>query len=53
MQAVTITAQQGKKSIAYCEGVARNLASGDTQKPKKPPDDFKPPDDQTDLDKYF
>ena len=53
MQAVTITAQQGKKSIAYCEGVARNLASGDTQKPKKPPDDFKPPDDQTDLDEYF
>lgn len=49
MQAVTITAQQGKKSIAYCEGVARNLASGDNQKPKK----FKPPDDQTDLDKYF
>ena len=47
MQAVTITAQQGKKSIAYCEGVARNLASGDTQKPKKPTDD------QTDLDKYF
>ena len=47
MQAVTITVQQGKKSIAYCEGVARNLASGDTQKPKKPPDD------QTDLDKYF
>lgn len=53
MQAVTITAQQGKKSIAYCEGVARNLASGDTQKPKKPPDSFKPTDDQTDLDKYF
>lgn len=53
MQAVTITVQQGKKSIAYCEGVARNLASGDNQKPKKPPDDFKPPDDQTDLDKYF
>lgn len=53
MQAVTITAQQGKKSIAYCEGVARNLASGDNQKPKKPPDDFKPPVDQTDLDKYF
>ena len=53
MRAVTITAQQGKKSIAYCEGVARNLASGDNQKPKKPPDDFKPPDDQTDLDKYF
>lgn len=53
MQAVTITAQQGKKAIAYCEGVARNLASGDNQKPKKPPDDFKPPDDQTDLDKYF
>lgn len=53
MQAVTITAQQGKKSIAYCEGVARNLASGDNQKPKKPPDDFKPPEDQTDLDKYF
>ena len=53
MQAVTITAQQGKKSIAYCEGVARNLASGDNQKPKKPPEDFKPPDDQTDLDKYF
>lgn len=53
MQAVTITAQQGKKSIAYCDGVARNLASGDNQKPKKPPDDFKPPDDQTDLDKYF
>ena len=53
MQAVTITEQQGKKSIAYCEGVARNLASGDNQKPKKPPDDFKPPDDQTDLDKYF
>ena len=53
MQAVTITAQQGKKSIAYCEGVARNLASGDTQKPKKPPDNFKPPDEQTDLDKYF
>lgn len=53
MQAVTITAQQGKKSIAYCEGVARNLASGDSQKPKKPPDNFKPPDDQTDLDKYF
>lgn len=53
MQAVTITAQQGKKSIAYCEGVARNLASGDNQKPKKPPDDFKPPNDQTDLDKYF
>lgn len=53
MQAVTITAQQGKKSIAYCEGVARNLASGDNQKPKKPPDDFKLPDDQTDLDKYF
>lgn len=53
MQAVTITAQQGKKSIAYCEGVARNLASGDNQKPKNPPDDFKPPDDQTDLDKYF
>lgn len=53
MQAVTITAQQGKKSIAYCEGVARNLASGVNQKPKKPPDDFKPPDDQTDLDKYF
>ena len=53
MQAVTIPAQQGKKSIAYCEGVARNLASGDTQKPKKPPDSFKPPDDQTDLDKYF
>ena len=53
MQAVTITAQQGKKSIAYCEGVARNLASGDNQKPKKPPDDFKPTDDQTDLDKYF
>lgn len=53
MQAVTITAQQGKKTIAYCEGVARNLASGDNQKPKKPPDDFKPPDDQTDLDKYF
>lgn len=53
MQAVTITAQQGKKSIAYCEGVARNLASGDTQKPKKPPDDFKPPDDQTDLDEFF
>jgi predicted phage replisome organizer len=53
MQAVTITAQQGKKSIAYCEGVARNLASGDTQKQKKPPDNFKPPDDQTDLDKYF
>lgn len=53
MKAVTITAQQGKKSIAYCEGVARNLASGDNQKPKKPPDDFKPPDDQTDLDKYF
>ena len=47
MQAVTITAQQGKKSIAYCEGVARNLASGDNQKPKKPPDD------QTDLDKFF
>ena len=47
MQAVTITAQQGKKSIAYCKGVARNLASGDNQKPKKPPDD------QTDLDKYF
>ena len=53
MQAVTITAQQGKKSIAYCEGVARNLASGDNEKPKKLPDDFKPPDDQTDLDKYF
>lgn len=53
MQAVTITAQQGKKSIAYCEGVARNLASGDTQKPKKPPDSFKQTDDQTDLDKYF
>ena len=53
MQAVTITAQQGKKSIAYCEGVARNLASGDNQKPKKPPDDFKLTDDQTDLDKYF
>ena len=53
IQAVTITAQQGKKSIAYCEGVARNLASGDTQKPKKPPDNFNPPDDQTDLDKYF
>ena len=53
MQAVTITAQQGKKSIAYCEGVARNLESGDNEKPKKPPDDFKPPDDQTDLDKYF
>ena len=53
MQAVTITAQQGKKSIAYCEGVSRNLASGDTQKPKKPPDSFKPTDDQTDLDKYF
>lgn len=53
MQAVTITAQQGKKSIAYCEGVARNLASGDAQKPKKPPDDFKPPDDQTDLDEFF
>lgn len=53
MQAVTITAQQGKKSIAYCEGVARNLASGDNQKPKKPPDEFKPPDDQTDLDRYF
>lgn len=53
MQAVTITAQQGKKSIAYCEGVARNLASGDNQKPKKPPDSFKPTDDQTDLDKYF
>lgn len=53
MQAVTITAQQGKKSIAYCEGVARNLASGDAQKPKKPPDNFKPTDDQTDLDKYF
>lgn len=53
MQAVTITAQQGKKSIAYCEGVARNLASGDMQKPKKPPDSFKPTDDQTDLDKYF
>lgn len=53
MQAVTITAQQGKKSIAYCEGVARNLVSGDTQKPKKPPDSFKPTDDQTDLDKYF
>lgn len=53
MQAVTITAQQGKKSIAYCEGVARNLASGDTQKPKKPPDSFTPTDDQTDLDKYF
>ena len=53
MQAVTITAQQGKKSIAYCEGVARNLASGDNQKPKKLPDSFKPPDDQTDLDKYF
>ena len=53
IQAVTITAQQGKKSIAYCEGVARNLASGDTQKPKKPPDSFKPTDDQTDLDKYF
>lgn len=53
MQAVTITAQQGKKSIAYCEGVARNLASGDAQKPKKPPDSFKPTDDQTDLDKYF
>ena len=53
MQAVIITAQQGKKSIAYCEGVARNLASGDNQKPKKPPDSFKPPDDQTDLDKYF
>lgn len=53
MQAVTITAQQGKKSIAYCEGVARNLARGDNQKLKKPPDDFKPPDDQTDLDKYF
>lgn len=53
MQAVTITAQQGKKSIAYCEGVARNLASGDTQKPKKPPDSFKPTDDQTELDKYF
>ena len=53
MQAVTITAQQGKKSIAYCEGVARNLASGDTQNPKKPPDSFKPPDDQTDLDKFF
>lgn len=53
MQAVTITAQQGKKSIAYCEGVARNLASGDNQKPKKPPDSFKPPDDQTDLDKFF
>nr|DAU89067.1 MAG TPA: replisome organizer [Caudoviricetes sp.] len=53
MQAVTITAQQGKKSIAYCEGVARNLASGDNQKPKKPPEDFKLPDDQTDLDKYF
>ena len=53
MQAVTITAQQGKKSIAYCEGVARNLASGDNQKPKKPPDDCEPPDDQTDLDKYF
>ena len=53
MQAVTITAQQGKKSIAYCEGVARNLASGDTQKPKKPPDSFRPTDDQTDLDKYF
>ena len=47
MQAVTITAQQGKKSIAYCEGVARKLASGDNQRPKKPPDD------QTDLDKYF
>ena len=53
MQAVTITAQQGKKSLAYCERVARNLASGDTQKPKKPPDSFKPTDDQTDLDKYF
>ena len=53
IQAVTITAQQGKKSIAYCEGVARNLASGNTQKPKKPPDNFNPPDDQTDLDKYF
>lgn len=53
MQAVTITAQQGKKSIAYCEGVARNLASGDTQKPKKPPDSFRPTDDQTDLDKFF
>ncbi len=51
LQAVTITAEQGKKSIAYCEGVARNIASG--SKPKKPPDNFKPPDDQTDLDDLF
>ena len=51
LQAVMITAEQGKKSIAYCEGVARNIASG--SKPKKPPDNFKPPDDQTDLDDLF
>ena len=35
MQAVTITAQQGKNSIAYFEGVARNIASGNVQKPQK------------------
>ena len=34
MQAVTITAQQGKNSIAYFEGVARNIANGN-QKPQK------------------
>ena len=34
MQAVIITAQQGKNSIAYFEGVARNIANGN-QKPQK------------------
>ena len=34
MQAVTITAQQGKNSIAYFEGVARNIANGN-QKPQR------------------
>lgn len=34
MQAVIITAQQGKNSIAYFEGVARNIANGN-QKPQR------------------
>lgn len=34
MQAVTITAQQGKNSIAYFEGIARNIANGN-QKPQR------------------
>ena len=52
MEAMRITAQQGKKSIAYFEAVSKNLAAGES-KPKKQPNGFTPAYDQNDLDNLF